>query len=501
MQGQPHQSLKFWKRSVITLSSVAGSFLLTLLFEPLLGDKATFLPFTLAVIISSWYGGLLFGVGSTVLSFLLADYFFIPPIHAYWPIQPHGFALLALFIVVGFSISLLQSTLAEANEALKKSREQVELAAEAGRIGFTESLGQDEVFWSPEMEKLFGLKPGAFEGTLDDWVKRVHPEDREKFQKEKWSQVERRVPELKFEYRAIFPDGHIRWLEGRRRLIFSESGELQRIVSANIDITDRHNLENALTERTEELKTSNQELERFAYTVAHDLQSPLRAVETLTQLFLKRTGSELDTESKSLLDLVVSSADRMRHLIQDMLELARVSHGPAKHEEVDCAAVAKLAAENASAGAAEAVIIIGTLPTVQGDEGQVLRLFQNLIGNALKFRAERKPEIHIDASPDGEEWIFSVRDNGIGIDPAYHESIFKEFHRLHGFAQYAGSGIGLSVCRQIVQRHHGRIWVESTPGEGATFRFTMPRFTSDGTVRRRPEQAETGTARNRAAAG
>src|SRR5581483_9639526 len=226
----------------ITLFSIIGSSALALLFEPFLGGNSHFLPFTLAVIVSSWYGGLVFGLVATAAGFLVADYFFIVPVHHLLPIQPHGFALLALFLVVGVSISLLQSTLAEANEALKKSREQVELAAEAGRIGFTESLGGDQVVWTPEMEVLFGLPAGTFEGTLAAYLNRIHAEDRETFERQRLSQIAQRLPELKYEYRALLPDGRIRWVEGRRRLIFSETGVLQRIVSANIDITDRHEL-------------------------------------------------------------------------------------------------------------------------------------------------------------------------------------------------------------------------------------------------------------------
>lgn len=492
-----HRSLRLAKTLGIAASSVIGSLILALIFEPFLGDTAHFLPFTLAVIISSWCGGLIFGLGATVASLLIVDYFFMVPVHRLLPIQPHALALLVLTLVVGVLISVLQSTLARANRALRKSREQVELAAEAGRIGFSESFNEDQVAWTPEMEKLFGLTPGSFEGTLSDWLKRIHPDDRAAFQRERHRQIEQRQPELKFDYRAVLPNGEVRWLEGRRRLILSKTGEVERIVSASIDITDRHELEQALTARTEELNHSNQELERFAYTVAHDLQSPLRNVEALTQLFLKRTRRELDLESTNLLELVVGSADRMRRLIQHMLELAHARHAPKKEEAVDMAMLARLAADQMGAVAADAVISIGALPIVQGDENEILRLFENLIGNAVKFRSDRQPEVHVDASLEAGEWVFSVRDNGIGIDPADHGRIFEEFQRLHSVSRYEGSGIGLSVCRRIVQRHQGRIWVESTPGEGATFRFTIPQ-TPAAT---RPPDSQEGVTRNRAAAG
>jgi PAS domain S-box-containing protein len=473
-----------WAKSVALLAvSVFASALLGFTFEPFLGEHTPFLAFTLAVIVCAWYGGLIIGLLTTLVSSLVADYFFLSPIHRFDPIDSHQFGVLALFIVVGVSTSLLQSALAESNEALKRSREQVRLAAEAGRIGFSESFDGEKVVWTPEMEKLFGLEPGAFEGTLGDWIRRIHPDDRKQFLVERRAQLDERQPSAKYEYRAILPGGQIRWLEGRRRLFFSETGSLARIVSAAVDITDRHELEQKLSERAQKLYSSNHELERFAHKVAHELQGPVRAIGSMSQLALRRANEGLSGESIELLDMVVANAQRMGRLVEDMLELARITHAPDMGRPVDVAEIARTAAANVGARSdTPAEICVEDLPTIRADGRQLQSLFENLIGNAVKYRGGKIPSIRISASRAGGEWVFAVQDNGIGIDPAYHERIFEEFQRLHSESEIPGSGIGLSICRNIVERHNGRIWVESKPGEGATFRFAIPQSAHDMTA-------------------
>ena len=199
LEAQRHLLMNFWKRAAVASASVVLSTLLTLAVEPALGDKPHYLAFTLAIIISAWYGGLLFGVAATIASFLIVDYLFVAPVHHLVPIAADGLALLALFLVVGLSISLLQSTIAAANERLRRSREQIELAAESAKIGFTESLEGGKVIWTPEMERLFGLEASAFEGTIGDWLRRIHPEDRIRFDDERRNQIAQRIPEVSYE--------------------------------------------------------------------------------------------------------------------------------------------------------------------------------------------------------------------------------------------------------------------------------------------------------------
>src|SRR6266853_2483378 len=233
--------------------------------------------------------------------------------------------------------------------------------------------------------------------------------------------------------------------------------------------------EQALIELSLELIRSNEELERFAFAVAHDLRAPLRSIGTMTQLFLERSAGTLNEESAQLLDFVVSSAGRMDRLIRDLLDFATVSQ-QAETSEVDAKAIAELAAQNLQEAVDQsgATIVIEALPVIRANEGQLLRLFQNLIGNAIKYRGEIAPEIHIAASSTASKTIFSVRDNGIGIDPQYHQQIFDPFRRLHTDSEYEGTGVGLAICKRVVQQHNGRIWVKSRPGEGSTFYFMIP---------------------------
>ena len=233
--------------------------------------------------------------------------------------------------------------------------------------------------------------------------------------------------------------------------------------------------EQALIELSLELIRSNEELERFAFAVAHDLRAPLRSIGTMTQLFLERNAGNLNEESAQLLDFVVDSAVRMDRLIQDLLEFATVSQ-QAETSEVGAKAVAELAAQNLQEAVDQswAIIVIESLPVIRANEGQLLRLFQNLIGNAIKYHGENPPEIHIAASSSAGRTIFSVKDNGIGIDPQYHQQIFDPFRRLHTDSEYEGTGVGLAICKRVVQQHNGRIWVKSRPGEGSTFYFMLP---------------------------
>jgi len=225
------------------------------------------------------------------------------------------------------------------------------------------------------------------------------------------------------------------------------------------------------------LVRSNNDLEQFAYVASHDLQEPLRMVSNFTQLLGKRYRGKLDPEADEFIAFAVDGAARMHTLIQDLLDYSRVgrngkSFAPADTNEILAAAMANLAVAIRESGA---IITHDSLPTVRGDRAQLIRLFQNLVDNAIKFRSREAPHIHVSAAARewGAGWVFSVRDNGIGINPQYAERIFIIFQRLHTRAEYPGTGIGLAVCKKIVERHEGRIWLESDLGKGSVFYFTL----------------------------
>jgi signal transduction histidine kinase len=241
-------------------------------------------------------------------------------------------------------------------------------------------------------------------------------------------------------------------------------------------IAERKRGEERLSAATAELQRSNRELEQFAYVASHDLQEPLRKVASFTQLLAERYGDRLDTDAREFIAYAVDGAHRMQGLINDLLAYSRVGTRGKPFAPVDCGAVVEYAVANLELAIREsgAVVTRERLPTVMGDDLQLVQVFQNLIGNAIKFRGAAPPRVHVSAAGTGEEWIFRVSDNGIGIDPQYFARLFVIFQRLHSRAEYAGSGIGLAISKKIVERHGGRIWVESEPGKGATFCFSVP---------------------------
>lgn len=225
-----------------------------------------------------------------------------------------------------------------------------------------------------------------------------------------------------------------------------------------------------------ELGRSNADLQQFAYVASHDLQEPLRMVSSYTQLLAKRYKGQLDADADEFIAYAVDGATRMQKLIQDLLAYSRVSTGSQPFEPTPMGAVLSYAMDNLLSAIKEsqAVITHDRLPTVRGDAKQLAQVFQNLLSNAIKFHGDQPPRIHISAQRTHDEWLFSVRDEGIGIDPQYAGRIFVIFQRLHTRAEYPGTGIGLAICKKIVERHGGRMWVESEVGKGATFWFSIP---------------------------
>ena len=243
-----------------------------------------------------------------------------------------------------------------------------------------------------------------------------------------------------------------------------------------LDITERKRAEVDLAQKTQELARSNAELEQFAYVASHDLQEPLRMVSSYVQLLARRYKEKLDSDADDFITFAVDGATRMQALIKDLLAYSRVGTKGNRFEPTHCEAVLDLTLHNLQFTIEEnsARVTHDPLPTVLADQSQLAQLFQNLIANAIKFRGDDPPHVHIAAERHENEWLFSIRDNGTGIDEEYSDRIFEIFQRLHARNDYPGTGIGLAICKKIVECHGGRIWVVSDPGEGSTFYFTLP---------------------------
>ena len=285
------------------------------------------------------------------------------------------------------------------------------------------------------------------------------------------------IDSVRFEKRYLRGDGSVVWTEVVIAPVRNEAGAMLYEIAIYDDITERKRADAALEEAHQELKRSNAELEQFAYVASHDLQEPLRMVSSYTQLVLRRYGDRLDGDAREFMNYVVEGAARMKQLIEDLLAYSRVGTRGKEPVPTDLEGALRKALTNLRNAIEEssAAVTWDPLPAVLADDSQVAQLFQNLVGNALKFRSTSVPRVHISSKQNENEWELAVADNGIGIEPQYYERIFMVFQRLHNKTEYPGTGIGLAICKKVVERHGGRLWVESRLGEGSIFRFTFPK--------------------------
>jgi PAS domain S-box-containing protein len=463
------------RRYAIGVLAALGGVVLRLGVAPVLKHELIYITFFPAVMVSAWYGGLGPGLLTMALSLLATTYVLHEP--------PFGFVLTAplllgavLFVAVGALICWLTESLRAArmqaeieSNTRKRYEEDLKLALRASNMGtWARDLTTGRIEWSPELEQIFGLDPGSFTGTREELLERVHPEDRARYV-EAIDQGIREGTDYRVEFRYFGADGEVRWMEGRGRAVKDKTGKPVRMAGIGMDITAQKSAEQALLR-------SNEELQQFGYIVSHDLKQPLRQIAIYVDLLGHRYEGKLDEEADQFIKFARDGANRMQRLIDALLEYARVGEAfkPATQrvstEEVmrtTLQILARTIEENA------ARVTVDPLPDVRADEFHVGQIFQNLVENALKYRRDVPPEIHVSSKRGVTYSEFLVRDNGIGIEPRHQSSIFAVFHRLHG-SNYDGVGIGLATCRKIVEKYGGRIWVESQRGEGSTFHFTLP---------------------------
>jgi PAS domain S-box-containing protein len=412
----------------------------------------------------------------------------IPPINdnskvvvdiRYSPIYENG-------LIIGAIINIRDITETRSKEEeLLRTNERFFFAAKATNDAIWDwDIQNDKVFRVGDgLQNIFGYDKDIAASDDHFWITRVHPDDldamiskREKVlfkTNELYWEDEYRFRKADDTYAHVFDKGYI---------IRDSNGTPIRMIGATQDVSQRKETEalllelnNRLKRRAEELANSNIELERFAYIASHDLQEPLRMVTSFLQLLKKRYEEKLDETATQYIAFAVDGAERMKTLIMDLLDYSRVGSNTEPNENVDLNLLVEEIKNvfGKTIDEAKATIMVSHLPIVKGNRTQLLQLFQNLIGNAIKYRKDRIPVIQINYTEKQEEYLFEIKDNGIGIDPAFHEKIFVIFQRLHSRTEYTGTGIGLAICKKIVERHNGKIWVKSVPGQGSSFFFTL----------------------------
>lgn len=368
------------------------------------------------------------------------------------------------------------SELKKVEKELKSSQEKLQIALENGQIGIWEwNLNTGSVTWDERMEKMFGLDHGKFPGTYEAFENLVHEEDLTHVRKAIADSVANKTT-FETVYRTRSGNGEYSYISAKALLSFDSHGKPELMSGVCFDITGtKRSTEQVLLKLNEELLRSNTDLQQFAYVASHDLQEPLRMVSSFTQLLQLRYGDKLDQDATEYIRYAVAGSKRMYELLNGLLAYSRVQTRGKQFDKVDMNLVLKKVRENLNLVIEETNTVIKSykLPEVNADENQMIQLFQNLIENSIKFRREN-PEITISWKESDNYHVFCVEDKGIGIEKQYFERIFRIFQRLHRSDEYGGTGIGLAICKRIVERHGGRLWVESEYGKGSVFCFTIP---------------------------
>lgn len=354
--------------------------------------------------------------------------------------------------------------------ALEQSEERLKRAQEIAHLGSWElDLPKRELTWSDEVYRIFGFAPQQFAATYEAFLAAVHPEDRPAVDAAYTGSLRDHQDQYEIEHRIVRPGGEIRQVHEKCAHHRDSTGKIVRSVGMVHDITEKKQTE-------AELRRSNLELEQFASVASHDLQAPLRSVVGFLQLLQDRYGQRLDEEGRDFIERAVDAGHRMQTLIRDLLTLSRVSTGSMAFVPTDLNGTVRKVLDNLQNLLREkkAEVRCGVLPTLPVDESQIQSLFQNLILNAVEYNADPRPRVEIDCREQDGRFHFAVKDNGIGIEPKFHERIFVVFQRLHAEEEHPGTGIGLALCKKIAERHGGTMGVESAPGRGSTFYFTLP---------------------------
>jgi PAS domain S-box-containing protein len=486
-----------WKRYAVAALAPLAALVAHAGVEWALGiDIQPLLILAVGFIIPAQLTGLGPGLFATAMLALMAAFFLLAPPYSLSVAAQHDQVRLAIFCAVGAVVSLLGGSLrrwrhqSRNERRARRAAERAQLEAQnlaAARLRMIVDTAYDAFVafdppgritdWNPQAQQTFGwTRDEALGKPLLELI--IPPQHRQTLAADiaqylsdgQWA-LRRR-----FELTALHRDGR----EFPVEMTMSPVGSGDKLFFAAFihDITERRAVEAALADQRKELERSNEELQQFAYVASHDLQEPLRMVASYTQLLSRRYKDKLGPDADEFIHYAVDGAQRMQTLINDLLAYSRVGTRGKPFEPVDLNQVVEIVKANLKVAIEESgaqLVVPASLPMVSGDRSQLVQLFQNLIGNAIKFHGEAAPRVEISAERDEPAgmWRFAVRDNGIGIDPEHHDRIFVIFQRLHTREHYQGTGIGLAVCRKIVERHGGKIGVESADGKGSIFHFTI----------------------------
>ncbi|BBO20600.1 MAG: hypothetical protein HKUEN07_17040 [Rhodocyclaceae bacterium] len=374
-----------------------------------------------------------------------------------------------------------------AREALAASEARLKEAQRLAQLGNWElDLTDNRLHWSDEIYRIFEIDPDRFGESYEAFLAAIHPDDRERVNAVYRDSVERRYA-YSIVHRLLFADGRIKHVREHCETEYAADGTPLRSLGTVQDVTEQvlaeaeiralnETLERRVAERTEELARTNRELESFSYSVSHDLRAPLRAINGFSRILQDSEEFAVSGDSRDLLERIVRNTNRMGELIDDILEYSRASQTALKRAEVDLTALARDVWDAHAAAHPGAAVRIGRLGSAWGDAATLRQVFDNLVANALKYSGKReKPEIEIGAQETPDMTTVYVRDNGTGFDMQYAGKLFGMFQRMHTDKDFHGTGVGLAICKRILERHGGRIWAEAAPNAGATFWFSLPK--------------------------
>ena len=463
----------------LALTAVAASTAVRFALDPVLHTKATTPVFLCGIVVAALVGGLQAGLVTTGLSILFCDYFFIEPRYTFLISDARGdLANLAVFLVLGVTVSIIIGQFRQFQAGLRKATmdlEQSELrfrtmAATVPEMLFAATVEGEWTYVSPRFCAYTGLQ---LEQLHENWTQILSPDEQQGVL-EQWTKSVNAGTEFESANHIRRADGEYRWFKCHAIPVRGADNRITQWTGICADIHEAKVLEQALTQRTAELAAANEQFLKFAYRISHDLDGPLRTIRTFTELLVKdnHQSTEKDTFSRYILE----ASDHCRAQVQQLLEYAKIGSIEFKTQPVELAVALESALADLRSTIFEtrASVTHDALPCLILNPDRITSVFQNLIANALKYRGADPPRVHVSASRTGDEWIFSVRDNGVGFEMAHAERIFKEFERLSRGGEARGSGLGLAIVKRIVEIRGGRVWAESRPGKGSTFFFSLP---------------------------